>query len=445
MRPFARRPAPRAARPLPAAAEVCIDRIGAEGDGVAALPDGTPLYLPFTLPGETVLARPIAPLGRGWVAHAESPRAPSPERIAPVCPHAGTCGGCRLQHWAAPGYRAWKSGLLAAALERAGFTMTPAPLVGTPPSTTPLGGRRRMDLALRRAGASVRVGLHATRSQEVVDLAACRVLAPDLFALLAPLREALAGRALLRRQGSAVANLTANGIDLLLSTDGPLSQDDRAALVSFAGAQHLARLSWARNSDSPETLCAFRPPQMDFSGITVRPPAGAFLQASAAGEAAIVAAVCAGLPKLTAKSRIVELFAGCGTLTFALARHARVAAYEGDAAACAALHAAACAASLDGRIRAEQRDLARRPLVPAELAGAAAVVLDPPHAGAPAQMPALAAARPARIIYVSCNPATLARDAALLRAAGYTAAAATPIDQFLWSARLESVTIFARV
>lgn len=437
MRPSARRPAPRPARPLPAAVEVRIDRIGAEGDGVAALPDGTPLYLPFTLPGETVLARPLAPLGRGWVARAEAPHAPSPERVPPACPHAGTCGGCSLQHWAAPGYRAWKSGLLAAALERSGFAIAPAPLVTTPP-----GERRRMDLALLRAGAGVRVGLHATRSQEVVDLAACRVLAPDLFALLAPLRTSLAGRALLRRQGSAVANLTASGIDLLLRTDAPLSQDDRAALVSFAGAQHLARLSWARNGEAPETLCAFRPPQMDFSGIAVRPPAGAFLQASAAGEAAIVAAVCAGLPKLTAKSRIVELFAGCGTLTFALARHARVAAYEGDAAACAALHAAACAASLDGRIRAEQRDLARRPLVPTELAGTAAVVLDPPHTGAAAQMPALAAARPGRIIYVSCNPATLARDAAMLRAAGYTAAATTPIDQFLWSARLESVTIF---
>ncbi len=144
------------------------------------------------------------------------------------------------------------------------------------------------------------------------------------------------------------------------------------------------------------------------------------------------------------RSRIVELYAGCGTITFALAARGRVAAFEGDAAAIAALRRAANQAGLAGRISAEQRDLARQPLTARELAGVSAIVLDPPHAGAAAQMPAIAAAKPARVIYVSCNPAALVRDARTLCEAGYDLLAATPVDQFLWSARLESVVVFNR-
>jgi 23S rRNA (uracil1939-C5)-methyltransferase len=178
---------------------------------------------------------------------------------------------------------------------------------------------------------------------------------------------------------------------------------------------------------------------MSFAGVAMAPPPGAFLQASASGERAIVAAVLAALP---AKGRIAELYAGCGTLTFALSNRARVAAWEGDAASASALRAAANRAGLAGRIEVVQRDLARQPLQARELSGFAAVVLDPPLAGAAAQTAQIAAARPPVVIYVSCNPATLSRDARLLRQANYHLKAATPIDQFLWSARLESVCVF---
>ena len=140
---------------------------------------------------------------------------------------------------------------------------------------------------------------------------------------------------------------------------------------------------------------------------------------------------------------MAELYAGCGTLSFALAARVRVTAYEGDADLVAALRAATNAQGLAGRITVEQRDLTRRPVTATELAGCAAVVLDPPYGGAAAQMAQLAAARPKRVVYVSCNPAALARDAAVLRGAGYMIAAAVPIDQFLWSARLESVVVFS--
>ena len=424
--------------------EVRVTRIGADGDGVAELADGTPLYLAGTLPGETVRARRGKPRGEGWAGRVEALVAASPERADPPCRHFGLCGGCTLQHWQDAPYRAWKAGLLEAALQRAGYAVRIAPL-----EATPAGTRRRMDLALRRQGASVVVGLHAARAAEVVDLTECPVLHPALFALIAPLRAALRGLALLRREGSAVVNLLDSGADLLLRTDAAPNTADRTLLAQFAQAHGLCRITWgpgkgAGQNAAPETLCLLHPPVAVLSGVALRPPPGAFLQASREGEAAIIAAVLAGLPaKLPARALVADLYAGCGTLSFALAARARVAAYEGDADLAAALRAAANAQGLAGRVSAEQRDLARRPVTAGELAGCAAVVLDPPFGGAAAQMAQVVAARPQRVIYASCNPAALARDAAMLHRAGYGVVSAVPIDQFLWSARLESVVVFA--
>jgi 23S rRNA (uracil1939-C5)-methyltransferase len=202
-------------------------------------------------------------------------------------------------------------------------------------------------------------------------------------------------------------------------------------------------VSVAEPNNPPETIAMLRPATTALSGITVRPPPGAFLQATQAGEQAIIAAVLKAVPpKLPNKARIAELYAGCGTLTFALAQHARIAAYEGDLPTVTALKQAANQSGRTGRVEATQRDLARQPLSAKELAGFAAVVLDPPHAGAAAAIAQIAAARVPTVIYVSCNPATLARDAKTLRTAGYALKDATAIDQFLWSARVESVSVF---
>jgi 23S rRNA (uracil1939-C5)-methyltransferase len=207
----------------------------------------------------------------------------------------------------------------------------------------------------------------------------------------------------------------------------------------------LPRVSAAAGGTVPETVCQLRPALITLSDVQVSPPPGAFLQATAEGERAIVEAVLSGLPaKITSKSRVAELYAGCGTLTFALAKQARVTAFEGDTAAFTALRRAVNQAALVGRVEAFQRDLARQPLSARELSGYAAVVQDPPHAGAAAQVAQIAASGVATVIYVSCNPATLSRDARTLHAAGYRLAAATGIDQFLWSPRLESVCVFRR-
>jgi 23S rRNA (uracil1939-C5)-methyltransferase len=346
-----------------------------------------------------------------------------------------------LQHWREGAYLAWKSGLVEAALRRAGFAdVVLAPCVVTPPLA-----RRRVDLAIRRHGATLTIGLHTARSSEVIDLAECPVLHPVLFSLIARIRPVLRSLTALRREGSAIFNLLESGPDLLLRLDGKLSTPDRTRLAAFAEAQGIPRIATAEGKGVPEVACLRFVPNVAFAGTKVTPPPGAFLQASAEGQVAITAAVLAGLPgHFTNKARIVELYAGCGTLTFPLAGRTRVEAYEGDAPAAQALKAAVNASGQAGRITAHHRDLTRQPLSVKELSGAAAIVLDPPHAGATVQMEQVAAAGVKRVIYVSCNPAALARDAELLHRAGYRLMAATPIDQFLWSARIESVAVFAR-
>jgi len=440
---------------------VTIGHVGAEGDGIASGHDGGVLYVPNTLPGEIVQVERHRRQGDGWLARSVAIESPSEARILPRCAHFGECGGCVLQHWRNAEYLAWKTGLLASALRRAGFAEPNVdPIVVTPPYS-----RRRMDLAASRTPDGVMVGLHsrvtsppkrarsghaAPRGKgrpspaSLCDITECHVLHPRLFNLVSPLRLLLARLQSIRRDASVVANLLGDGVDLLLRTDAALSPSDRSVLVSFARAQRLLRISWATMRGEPEPVVILEPPRITLSGVAVEPPPGAFLQASAQGEAAIAEAVTSGLPDKLPRASVAELYAGCGTLTFALSRCARVSAWEGDNAAVFALRQAANHAGLTGRVITAQRDLARQPLSAADFARFAAIVLDPPFAGAAAQIGQVAAAKPPSVIYVSCNPAALARDARMLRDAGYELVRATPIDQFLWSARLESVCVFRR-
>lgn len=215
---------------LPASAEVWIERIGAEGDGVARLPDGAPLYIRGTLPGEIVRARPVASRSEGWAAEVEAIVAPSPERASPPCPHFGLCGGCTLQHWQDGAYADWKTDRLRHALRRGGYADPPiSEIVRTPP-----GARRRLDLALRRTEGGLTVGLHEAWSARVIDVHSCPVMHPALLRLLKPLRDTLPMLDGLRRIGSAIVNLLDSGPDLLLRTDAALGAGDRARLAKFA-------------------------------------------------------------------------------------------------------------------------------------------------------------------------------------------------------------------
>jgi len=361
-------------------------------------------------------------------------RASLPDINMAHCQHFGTCGGCAVDDRHAVD----KAALLQEALARAGFADAQiAPLV-----EVSLGSRRRVDLAATRKGVDIALGLHKARGTDVVDMRECVLLRPEFLPLLPPLRELLRSLQAFRRAGSVVINWLENGPDILLQLDAEFTLPDRKRIIEFAKTHGAPRISMAQGDAVPEPVIILTNPVVQFGGVAVTPPPGGFMQASAEGEAAILAAVLAGLPKLTAKARIVELFAGAGTLSFPLAALARVEAYEGDEEAVKAAEAALRAGGLSGRLSFARRDLHRRPLQPAEMAKAACVVLDPPFAGAAAQMRFIVASGVGRVIYVSCNPDALAHDAAVLRRAGFEVIAATPIDQFPYSGNLESVVVF---
>lgn len=412
-----------------------IERLGAAGDGVARLPDGRVLYVPGALPGERVAVAVGGRRGEGLAGRLIDIPGPSPDRVRPPCPHFGVCGGCALQHLAPVAYAEWKRGLLVAALHRAGFPEAAvSPLVPAEPGT-----RRRAEFALRPAVA----GFHARASAAVVDVPGCLVLAPPLLALAEALRALDLG--LLRPRAEAQANLTETGLDVVLRLGRDPDRVARETLARFAGAADLARLSLDLG-DGPVPLVVRRPPRLTFDGVAVEPPPGAFLQATAEGERAIVTAVLAELADLPEGARVADLYAGIGTITFPLAARFRVVAIDGDEPATSALSTAARRAGLAPRVAVETRDLSLRPLTGDELTRFDAVVLDPPREGAKLQAQALAAAPPSlrRVVYVSCNPAALARDGRILAAGGWRAIRAVPIDQFLWAPHLESVVVFAR-
>jgi 23S rRNA (uracil1939-C5)-methyltransferase len=421
---------------------VTIEAVGAAGDGIGRDEAGRPLFVPFSLPGEVVEAEAGPGRGDGRAAELVAVEAPSPDRVPPPCPHFGTCGACAVQHWADDSVAAWKAGRVTEALSRAGFRDIPV----APAAPSPRNTRRRADLAVRRRQEGVTIGFHARGSAEPFDMAVCFVVDPRILALVEPLRGMMGSLAALRRAGSAMVNLLDTGPDLWIRTDGPLTPSDRAKLATFGEAQGIPRIAWSKEGtrDTPEIAAQNGSVFVTLSGATVSPAPGAFLQATPHGEAAIITAVLEGLPKrMPGKPRIIELHAGLGTLSFPLSARGRVEAYEGAPEAAAALQAGAGRAG--ARVKATRRDLARQPLLPAELNGAAALVLDPPFAGAAEQVAILARSTLPRVIYVSCNPAALSRDlAAFARAPGWRVEKAVAVDQFLWSTQVEAVVTLAR-
>ena len=412
--------------------DLTITALGAQGDGIAAH-GGEKLFVPFTLPGDGVTARRIGPhhaIPIAWHAKA-------PAHAAPACPHFGTCGGCALQHLNDDAYAAWKIELLMETLAHRGFTdVKLQPLARTPPAA-----RRRADLGVARTGDRVAIGFHAYKSRQLVDLQACPVLEPALFALLPALRGLLTRLLADGQTADILATRTESGMDLLFRHAKAPDQAAREAIIAFAQEQDIARVAWQRATEPAEIIVQRRVPRVTFGAVAVELPPGAFLQASPQGERAIVDEVCKAA---SGARRIIDLYAGCGTLTFPLARSARVRAVEGAKDLAASLDMAARRANLGGRIAVETRDLMRRPLLPEELDGADAVVFDPPRDGAGPQAAAIARARVPNVIAVSCNPATFARDARILADGGYRLLSVTPVDQFLWSPHLELVASFRR-
>jgi len=377
-----------------------IVRLAARGDGVTE----SGRFFPLTAPGDGVAED-------GTVA-------PGPHYQVPPCRHFPECGGCQLQHVDDSAYADFLKDRIAAALAAQGIA---APDILAPHLSPP---RSRRRASLKAAGGLV--GFNAEASHRIVDMRECHILRPELFALVAPLRRLLTGRA------GATMTVADQGVDLLLEGVSVEGLEATEAMIAFARENRLARLA-LDDGYGAQILWEPEPVTVTLSGILVALPVGAFLQATAEGEAALVEAVRAAV---AGASVTADLFAGLGT--FALALPGKVYAAEGARDAVLAVKGA-------GRgIFADHRDLFRRPLDGAELSRFEAVVLDPPRAGAKEQAPLLACSPVPRIAYVSCNPNTFARDAKLLVEGGYRLLWVKPVGQFRWSTHVELAAAFTK-
>jgi 23S rRNA (uracil1939-C5)-methyltransferase len=406
-----------------------ISRLGWRGDGVAETADG-PVYVPYTLPGEVVEVEP-------WPGHPDRRRlvrveTASAERVAPICPHFGACGGCALQHWRSTPYRAWKRATVVEALAHAGLDTRLDELIDAHGE-----GRRRAVFHARRGVHDVlEVGFAALRAHHIVAIDHCPILAPGLGGALEAAWAIAEVLDKTRKPLDIQATATDAGLDIDIRGSGPLRAAQSAELARLAERHRLARLT--RHG---ELIAQRAVPWVTIGRARVELPPGGFLQATAAGEAALAVLV---VEHCGSAARVLDLFAGVGPFALRLAERARVSAADSDEAAITALRRAAETTPRLKPVDTRARDLYRRPFVAAELKGFGAVVFDPPRQGAEAQARELAASAVPLIVAVSCNVATFARDARILADAGYRLERITPIDQFRYSPHVELVAKFRR-
>lgn len=403
--------------------QVTIERLGHRGDGIA---EG-PVYAARTLPGEEIEGeldgdRIVAP--RILVA--------SPDRVTAPCRHYKGCGGCALQHARDDFVRDWKVGIVNAALAAVGLA-APVRRIHTSPEES----RRRATFTGRRTKSGATVGFHAPASAVIREVPDCRIVRPCLRAALPVLDEIVARGG--SRKGEMRLTVTDmdGGLDVAVAGGKPLDLALRESLGEIAENAGLARIAW-----DGDVVVMAQPPGLKFGRTRVSPPSGSFLQATEDGEAALVSGVRDALDGV--RGPVLDLFAGCGTFTLPLAEERAVHAIEGDAAMLDALDHGWRHGDALSAVSTEVRDLFRRPLTPDEIDRFAGVVIDPPRAGAERQVGALAESKVTRIAFVSCNPVTFARDAAILAGAGFSIAWVDVVDQFRWSAHVELVAAFRR-
>jgi 23S rRNA (uracil1939-C5)-methyltransferase len=410
--------------------QLTIARLGHRGDGVVDVAAAAAVFVPYTLPGETVTVEPVP-------GHPDRRRLlkvdiPSPQRVTPVCIHFGVCGGCAMQHWSHAEYLVWKRGLVVEALAQHGIEAPVDAVIDAHGK-----GRRRAVLHARRGhGDVLEVGFAAPRAHHIVAIDACPILAPGLAGAV---QISWAIAELLKPTNKPLdIHVTASdhGLDIDVRGSGPLPSSRLTQLAKLAEQYRIARIT--RHG---ELVIQRIEPALKIGRALVPLPPGAFLQATAEGEATLAALVIKHLGKA---KRVADLFSGLGTFALRIGEVARVLAVDSEASAIKALERGVNSAPGLKPVEAKTRDLFRSPLGPMELKAFDAVVIDPPRQGAERQAHELASSKVQRVLSVSCDAATFARDARILIDGGYKLAGVTPVDQFRYSHHVEVVGRFER-
>jgi len=415
--------------------EIKISTLGAQGDGIGHYGDD-PVFVPSTAPGDLVRAQIGPKKKNGYYAKLVDVIEASPARVDPVCRHFGKCGGCQLQFLGSDNYMAWLSERATAALAHQGVDVGEV----VKPVISPPASRRRVGLKALKTPKGLVLGFNERQSHQLVNIEECPVTSSRITQTFPSLRRVLNGILSVRMAADVHLTVTATGLDMLV--DAPLEIDLKARelLVGFSHEADIAAIHW-RDRGFMDPVIIRREPMMDLSGVRVPFSPAAFIQATAEGEAALVAEV---LKAAEGFGRVADLFCGLGTFTLPLAKTHQVLAVEGAREPLESLKKGLNQAQGLKQVISKHCDLFRRPLTSTELSAFEVVVFDPPRPGAKEQAAELAASTVPRIIAVSCNPNSFARDARILVDGGYRLERLAPVDQFLWSPHLELVGVFTR-
>lgn len=390
-----------------------IHRLNHKGEGIPE--NGAPM--PRMLPGEVVEDGRIV--------------TPSSDRVAAPCRHYKSCGGCAMQHATDAFVADWKTDVIRLGLSARGINTEIRPI-----QTSPVSSRRRATLHGKRTKSGAMVGFFGRASDALMEVPGCLVLDAEILAAVPILQELTIAAASRKTTVGLAVSMSEAGLDIDVRDGKELDPQGLLEMAGLAERHKLARLSW-----DGEVVAARVPPIQRFGVAAVTPPPGAFLQATRQGEADLCKAVAEAVGNA---KQVVDLFAGCGTFSLPAASNAEVWALESDPALIAALDAGWRMAQGLKKVKAETRDLFRRPLLPDELRKIDVAIIDPPRAGAEAQCIELAQSNVARIAAVSCNPITFARDAEILINGGYRLDWVQPVDQFRWSSHVELAALFTR-
>ncbi|WP_293450527.1 RsmD family RNA methyltransferase [Planktotalea sp.] len=401
--------------------EFLIERLGFQGDGIAK----GPIFVPRTLPGERVQG-----IRNGDRLSDVKIIEPSETRVSAICRHYKSCGGCQLQHAADPFVADFKQQIVKNALDAHGIETEFRPIV-----TSPVQSRRRATFAVRRTKKGALWGFHARGSDTVIAVPDCQLVLPELLEV-SPMLDDLAMIGGSRKGEMAVTvTISTVGLDVFVKDGKPLDKELTIALSGLVEKHKLARLVW-----DDEVIGMRNPPFQRFGAGKVTPPPGAFLQATQHGQDSLTAAVLDAVDG----ARGIDLFSGSGTFTLPLAERSEIWALESDKAMIRALDDGWRMAKGLKKVIATARDLYRRPALPDEFKKFDFAVLDPPRAGAEAQVAEIAQSALGQLAYVSCNPVTFARDAKVLIEAGFNLDWIQVVDQFRWSSHVELAAKFSR-
>ena len=434
--------------------EVTISYLGGRGDGVAQA-DYTHNYqtkshmvfVPNSLPGETVLVQPTTLDGQGIQAHILELKTASKDRKEPDCQAFPECGGCQFQHFEQEAYQAWKDNQLDTVLERAGFDAVPS----KPRFTAPPHSRRRARLAFRKRAEDVITGFRQRATHHIIAPTGCVILAPELQSCLLEIEAKLLSVMPQGMTGDLDINLCDNGCDICVITDEPCAASIITSLTTAAADCDIARLSLQQPKEPPQLLLQKKEPKITWSlpegasqkTVALYPAPATFLQAVSQAETVMRDDI---FEALSGYKNIVDLFCGSGTLSTALLFQntppEQIIGYDTGREAIASFQKIADFNGHGNRLSAIQRNLFDAPLTTKELENFDAAIMDPPRSGAPSQAASLAKSNIKRIMMVSCNPYSFVKDAALLLEGGYQCKWYRHIDQFWMTSHSEIIACF---